>query len=1002
MERSSSFAFRAFARKPLLLESIDNRRGKLVRLEHATSTKFYLADQRAGLDGTTAAAIPYSVTETSYEVRKLQSRRRPVRNVPFALAGFATLERLEIPAIMHLIPRETRAFAYDRVQDDPRVSQTLALAVDAYGTVTQSASLAYPRRSVPTALPEQGVLHCAVAESVVLHMDTEQSSYRLSVPLESKSYELTGLTATGMLTLEDVATAYAAATEIAYHEAPSTGVEKRLVQREKVRYYDSSSMPDLLGFGQADFRALPYKSYLLDLTDDLIELAFDTRVGSTELTAGGYVTLPDEDGYWLPSGHATFDRDNFCLPTSFTDAFENTTTVTYDAYSLFTTEVTDPLGNSVSAVIDYRVLGPKEITDANGNRSAARFDDLGLVTATAIMGKVGSTDGDTLESPTTYFEYDLFQWVNHQKPNFAHSYARETHGDSGTRWLETVTYTDGSGRAAMVKTLAEPDASSAPRWVGSGRTVLNNKGNPIKQYEPYFSETSDYEDEDEIVATGVTPILTYDPIGRLTRTDLPNGSYSRVEISPWQSRSFDPNDTILEDGNLWRAARLSTATPTPTAAEQRARELTEAHANTPTTTHLDSMGRAFLVVVDNGNSELFETRTKLDIESQVLEVKDPLGRTCQSHLFSMAGQLLKETNIDKGSRWALRDVTGAPIRRWDARDQRFRTELDALRRTTHLWLKVGTADEVLLQRFAYGDDAGLTSPADDNLRGRLIRTFDGAGVVRATSFDFKGNLLASERQLATTYDATVDWSALATDTTVTALESHAASSLETEVFTETRAYDALNRPTSVITPDSSEVLPTYNEAGLLESVAVKVRGATTATGVVTGIDYDAQGRRTEIAYANGTSTAYEYDELTFRLRHAVSTRTSPAATLQDLSYTYDPVGNILAIADAAQQTIFYNNTVTSGSTLYEYEASYRLKWAKGREHAGAGGDDHRDNNDLPVRSLPMRTTPPRSSPTKRTTLTISSATSSPYSTPEWAAPRAPGPALTPMSRGPTA
>ena len=26
------------------------------------------------------------------------------------------------------------------------------------------------------------------------------------------------------------------------------------------------------------------------------------------------------------------------------------------------------------------------------------------------------------------------------------------------------------------------------RWVGNGRTILNNKGKPVKQYEPYFSD----------------------------------------------------------------------------------------------------------------------------------------------------------------------------------------------------------------------------------------------------------------------------------------------------------------------------------------------------------------------------------------------------------------------------------------------------------------------------------------------------------------------------------
>ncbi|HMY19120.1 MAG TPA: hypothetical protein PKA58_22495 [Polyangium sp.] len=53
--------------------------------------------------------------------------------------------------------------------------------------------------------------------------------------------------------------------------------------------------------------------------------------------------------------------------------------------------------------------------------------------------------------------------------------------------------------------------------------VLDNKGNPIKQYEPFFSSTHEYEDEDDLVEWGVTPILRYDPLGRVVRTDLPDG-----------------------------------------------------------------------------------------------------------------------------------------------------------------------------------------------------------------------------------------------------------------------------------------------------------------------------------------------------------------------------------------------------------------------------------------------------------------------------------------------
>ena len=198
-------------------------------------------------------------------------------------------------------------------------------------------------------------------------------------------------------------------------------------------------------------------------------------------------------------------------------------------------------------------------------------------------------------------------------------------------------------------------------------------------------------------------VLTYDSLGRLVRTDLPNGSYSRVDRSPWQLTTHDPNDTVTEPGNLWRAARQPSASPTPSAAEQRARQLTEAHAETPTDLHLDPLGRPFLAVSRLTPTTLLETRSKLDIQGRALEIKDPLGRTCQTYAYSLTGRLLRETNIDKGTRWTFQAIDGVPLRRWDDRDQIFRTQHDALRRPTHQYLKIGAAPETLIQRTLYGE-----------------------------------------------------------------------------------------------------------------------------------------------------------------------------------------------------------------------------------------------------------------------------------------------------------
>ncbi len=74
---------------------------------------------------------------------------------------------------------------------------------------------------------------------------------------------------------------------------------------------------------------------------------------------------------------------------------------------------------------------------------------------------------------------------------------------------------------------------------------------------------------------GVTSILRYDPLGRLIRTDLPNGTFSKVVFDPWKETRFDPNDTVLESAwyQAWqgldpindpkgRAAKLASATAT--------------------------------------------------------------------------------------------------------------------------------------------------------------------------------------------------------------------------------------------------------------------------------------------------------------------------------------------------------------------------------------------------------------------------------------------------------
>jgi RHS repeat-associated protein len=690
------------------------------------------------------------------------------------------------------------------------------------------------------------------------------------------------------------------------------------------------------------------------------------------------------------------NRNQFLLPIGFEDPFGARMRITYDSYDLLVTQTEDALQNTISAEYDYRVMAPRRVTDPNGNSSEAAFDRLGMVAGTAVMGKANEAVGDSLAGfvadpdsaallaqlddaladphallgrATSRVLYDVERFlrtrqltvdgIEYGEPVVAYSMTRETHDadlqpGEKTRVQHRFVYSDGFGREVQTKIQAEPgmapqrDASTGelvldsnfapvlahadPRWVGTGRTIHNNKGDPVKQYEPFFSTTHHFENEPEMVMAGVTPVIHYDPIGRAIRTEMPDGTFSKVEFDAWRQASWDANDTVLASD--WYAERQrAQADP----AERRAANLAAKHAGTPSVSHLDAMGRTFLEVADNGvdiitNAPLrFETRTALDIEGKPLAVTDANGRVAFRYVYDLTGRQIRTESIDAGTRRLVANAAGKPIRAWDDRGHAIRTACDTLQRPTHVYVRDSTGTEVLAGLTVYGEahpDPTL------NLRGRVYQQYDTAGVATNEAHDFKGNLLWASRRLAVDYHNDTDWTPLAGLTNVGAIAMAAMGLLETELFETHTVYDALSRPVSVTTPDASVILPGFNEANLLEKVDVRLRGSSIVTAFVVDIDYDAKGQRTSIDYGNGARTEYTYDAKTFRLVRLLTTRPSAGSPLQDLHYTYDPVGNITAIHDDAQQTVYFNNQVVDPHAEYVYDAIYRLIEATGREHLG--------------------------------------------------------------------
>lgn len=749
-------------------------------------------------------------------------------------------------------------------------------------------------------------------------------------------------------------------------------------------------------------------------------------LGSVAADGGGYVNLDSDGNWWIPSGREYYvstppatpaERNqavqHFFLCRRFEDPFGNAATVDYDAYDLLATATTDAVNNAVAASNDYRVLAPATLTDPNGNRAAVAFDVRGFVAATATMGKATENLGDlltgfaadltqadidgfydavdphTVAAPllgnaSTRVVYDLNRFLNSRaaaptdptqwQAPFSATISRETHyydlapGAQSPMQI-TFSYSDGYGREIQKKIEAEagPVVDGGPtvnlRWVGSGWTIFNNKGKPVRQYEPFFSQLPRGHQFEFAMQVGVSPIASYDPLGRIIATVNANQTYQKTVFDPWRQETWDVNDTVLitdpttdpDAGDFF--LRLAKADYSPTwytqriggalgVQEQNAANKAAAHANTPAVMYMDSLGRTFLTILDNGAGGKFHARFELDISGNQIAIIDALDRTVVTVTYDVLKNRIAQSSMDSGQSWMLNAATGSAIRAWDSRGHNLRTAYDAMRRPVGLFVQ-GTdaansdprtlAAEVQYEKLVYGE--GQPNDTVLNLRSRVFQHFDPSGLLTfmdanpATggneAYDFKGNLLRSQRTLVADYQALPNWAG-------------PSPAFGPDVFRGSTQYDALNRPIAATGPDGSVVHPAYTPSNLLQAVSVNLRGAAAATQFVTNIDYNAKGQRASITYGNQASTTYSYDPAIFRLTRLLTTRTGFPAdqqVVQDLNYTYDPAGNITHLQDNAdiQNVIYFQNRRVEPSTDYTYDALYRLIQAIGREQLGLAG-----------------------------------------------------------------
>lgn len=932
---------------------------------------------------------PYTVTEQNFLIRKVQEQLGNRH------------------AVFQVLPKETINYHYEQQNKDPRISHQLNLVFGKYGEVTDGVAINYPRR-VP-AHRQQAATKIAFTKQTFIHVDQSYGGLRIGLPYTTETFEVLnvpfGRDKFSAPELKSILDGNLPVIEL-HKEPGNSSPHLRLLNKTKIQY--AGEDPNIFTpWGNASLNGLPYQSYQLAFSEAMLDTFFrgdGKTITSGEISGQGhYVNLVNEiDRWWIPSGTLQYGaayEANFYSPIQIADAFKNTTTIEYDPYLLHPIKTINPIGHETSVsdidgiYLNYRVGAPFVIVDLNDNYKGFRFDELGMLIGEATMGKYsGGNKYDDVNWEGNFIDLSSAELTSEDRFTTRMAYSLQNQGSTppyvktiqrlsfssapplvyGDRqFYSSILFSDGLGREIGAKEKVEAgrgwqqDASGnwkeirngnpafpiSNRWVGTGRIVYNNKVKPVQEYEPYFVEGDQFDEALVLRQNGVSPFIHYDPLQRPIQIDYPDGSYEKSTFNAWEQLQFDQNDTAYDPINGNHSDWYNQATSARASKSQKdAAAKVKSHADTPTLTILDTLGRPLRSIQDNGIHGKYATTTLLDFVGNQTTVIDPLNRSAATFNYDYANRNLRHWYADSGRRWIFPDVAEKPVMTWDEKGSRFSHTYDELQRPVKREVTPVGEATYLSEFIIYGQQA--PSAKSHNLLGQPVLSLDQSGSAQQIAFDFQGNLLETRKGIRKAYQGVEDWTNVATTPSFGSQLVIVRTLLRADLYTFKYTYDSLGKMLTQETPDSAVQYNTYNEGTLLEKIDFKYAGTIVPTPVVLNLDYNEKGQTERIRFDNQSNTRYEYDPKTFRLAR-LSTRSdwrgNGPELIQDTRYTYDPVGNITRLTEAVipylkngqpinklDDAFVVNGQRVTPFRSYTYDSIYQLRSATGREQQRAG------------------------------------------------------------------
>ncbi|WP_235664448.1 RHS repeat-associated core domain-containing protein [Pseudomonas coronafaciens] len=306
------------------------------------------------------------------------------------------------------------------------------------------------------------------------------------------------------------------------------------------------------------------------------------------------------------------------------------------------------------------------------------------------------------------------------------------------------------------------------------------------------------------------------------------------------------------------------------------------------------------------------TKRRFDLAGRMIAATDPrLADANRSTVYSLGGNALATESVDAGWQRVLFGEAGQVLHGWDGRGTERQLEYDLLLRPTRIIEQNRCAE-----RFTYGQ----TDAAGHNQCNQLVRHDDTAGSRLLQDYSLHGSVLSETRHFMLAAEA-ADWPSAEPDRNEL---------LEPAGLQTCRVFNAQGEVLTQTDASGNSQLSTHNLAGQLHSTDLILNDSMHARTLVSAIRYNAFNQVEQETAGNGVVSLYAYDQQDGRLI-GLSAISADGTLLQQLNYSYDPVGNILLVNDASQPDRYCDNQLIEPISRYRYDTLYQLIEASGRE-----------------------------------------------------------------------